>query len=115
MANTTCLCRAILDRDGRPHIARHDHCPVHRPQAPRCEDMSSREFAQLVNRSVMTVCRWAKSGHPAARYCVYRKEYRWLPEVYKKTLEKSTVRPAQPVKKQRGRKPRFAAINGGQR
>lgn len=108
-----CLCRTLIDREGNPYISSHG-CEIH-GQAPRCSDMSSREFARLVNRSVMTVCRWAKSGHPAARYCVYRKEYRWLPEVYKKTLEKSTVRPAQPVKKQRGRKPRFAAINGGQR
>lgn len=39
----------------------------------------------------------------------------WLPDVYRTALEKSTVKPGQPDKKQRGRKPRFAAITGGQR
>lgn len=114
MDSPTCLCRAILDRDGQPHIARHDHCPVRGTQAPRCEDMSSKEFSAYVSRSINTVVRWARSGHEAARWCPYRKEYRWLPDVYRKTLEKSTVKPVQPVKKQRGRKPRFAALSGGQ-
>lgn len=105
-----CLCRTLVDRDGNPYIAGQEHCPLH---APRCSDMSTAEFARYIGRSINTVCRYARNGHPAARYCEYRKEYRWLPDVYRKTLEQSTAKPVQAVKKQRGPRARYAVVGGG--
>ena len=117
MAEPTCICRTLTGPEG-PYIAQEKDCPVHKPQAPRCSDMSSEEFAAYVGKSVTTVCRWAKKGHPAARWCEFRKEWRWLPEAYKKALDKNMTKPGavQTAKrKQPGPRPKYAVLSGGGR
>ncbi len=88
-------------------------------RAAACSDISTSEMAALTRRSVKTLSRWARDGHPAARWDKYRGEWRWLLQEYDRFIGRaSKPEPIpEPQEQQDGQKKRGpkARLNSGSR